>query len=391
MDKVYENLHKHMVKFCLDIGSKHCGSPELDKAGEYIAEVFKNEGYEVIKEEYPVRGWEFNSFSLYNVTQQCEVPVACPCYFSNAVDIYDTPLWITHREIDDLDELPVKGRLCFIANWYDAANKRVFGYNAIAEKLDSLGAAAAIFLNRAPHTQLAPSTKIQRSPFLKTMGTVAIAEQGAIFMANHKEDVYHLKIDAKCFDTTSYNVVARIGNGPQKGVIGAHYDTAPLIQGAQDDIGGVSVIMEMARTMKEEILKYKDKWTIDFVAFSAEEYIPHMLPPGSGDYVERHGSENIKWLINVDDVATHFAYPEVEVGLIEKLPDIDYPYTVKNASGSGDDKSFIKIGVPTIWIVARKIFGELHTAMDDLAHTDFDRMCEVTGEYNDILKQLLQK
>ena len=387
MDILCNNLHKHMNKLCLDIGSKHCGSPELDKAGQYIAEVFADEGYEVRKEEYPVRGWDYRSFSLYNVTQKCEVPAACACYFSNYVDIYDTPVWITNNEINKLEELDIKGRLCFVASWNLGGN--VFGYNALAEKLDSLGVAAAIFLNRGGHTQLAPSSKIERSPFLKNMGAVAIAEQGAIFMANHKTDTYHLKIDANCYDTTAYNVIARIGRGAKKGVIGAHYDTAPLTQGAQDDTGGVAIMLEMARMMKNHLEDYMDEWTIDFAAFSAEEYIPHILPPGSGDYVERHKDEDIRWFLNVDDVAPHFAYHEVAISNIEKLPDIRYPYEVVKAPLSGDDKSFHSIGVPTIWINAVKLYRELHTAMDNLEHTDFDCMCKMTNEYNELLKQLL--
>ena len=389
MDKINSNMHMHMNKLCLDIGSKHCGSPELDKAGQYVADTFRDMGYEVIKEEFPVRGWEFKSFSLYNVTEGREVPVACPCFFSNSVDITDTPFWITFKNIDNLENLPVKGRLCFVANWIGKNSKGVFGYNSIAEKLDKLGAAAAIFLNRPPFTQLAPSTKIQRSPFLNTLGTAAIAQAGAIYMVNHKNDVYHLKIEAKCFDTTAYNVIARIGHGSLKGVVGAHYDTAPLIQGAQDNIGGTVVLMEMARLMKKKLLQFEDKWTIDFVAFSAEEYIPHLLPPGSGDYVERHKDENIKWYLNIDDVAPHFSYPEFAIGGIEKLPPLKFPYDVRETTCGGDDKSFAHIGVPSIWMDTKKIYAEHHTELDNLEYTDFERMYESVFEYNDVFEQLI--
>lgn len=388
MENISKNIRKHMNHLCLNIGSKHCGSPELDKAGNYIAEVLEDLGYEVIREEFPVRGWEFKSFQLFNVTRNQEIPACCACYFSNSVDIYDQPLWLSWQDVGHLEELPVQGRLCFVTHWFDPDPGKVFGYNAIAEKLDKLGAAAAIFLNRAPHTQLAPSTKIQRSPFLDTLATVSIAEEGAIYMANHPEDTYHLKINARCFDTTAFNVIGRIGHGSKKGVVGAHYDTAPLVQGAQDDIGGTVIMMEMARLLKPELEKLSDEWTIDFAAFSAEEYIPYTLCPGSGDYVARHKDEDIKWLLNIDDVATHFAYPEIEVGSIQKLPPLDYPYTVRKATFSGDDKCFNSIGVPTIWIVARKLYGELHTAMDDLAHSDFARMESITEEYNDLLRQL---
>lgn len=389
MKEVSKNIHKHMQKLCIDIGSKHCGSPELNKAGAYIAHELKEEGYQIIIEEFTVRGWNFQSFHLYNMTQHCDVPASTACYFSNSVDIYDVPIWIDWKDIYNLDNLAVKDRLCFIAAWYDDQDKKVFGYNSIAEKLDELGAAAAIFLNRPPHTQCAPSTKIERSPFLNHLAVAAVAQEGAIFMANHQCDLYHLKIEAECYDTTAYNIIARIGYGPRKGVVGAHYDTAPLIQGAQDNIGGIAILLEMARILKKDVECIQDEWTIDFVAFSGEEYIATNLPLGSGDYVHRHCNENIKWFLNIDDVAPYYAYPEIEISNANKLPLLDFPYASKLSELSGDDKSFYAIGVPTIWIVARKLFSELHTSLDNLAHTDFDRMVAVTKEYIELFRQLI--
>ena len=387
MKKIEEMLRRHMNTLCLEIGSKHCGSPELCRAEEYIAGEFSKLGYQVMRESFPVRGWNYTSFLLENVTRGELVPAACPCYFSNSVDICDSPLWITHEDIARLEELPVKNRLCFITYWYDTGDGQVFGYNGIAERLDRLGAAAAIFLNRPPHTQLAPSTKIQRSPFLKTLAAAAIAEDGAIYMANYKNDVYHLKIEAFPFDTTSNNVIARIGNGSKKAVIGAHYDTAPLIEGAQDNVAGVSVMLEIARLVRADLEKLSREWTIDFVAFSAEEYVPERFCPGSYNYTVRHKDDNIKFMLNIDDPAPYFSYRELALHGAHKLPPIKYPYATRGCTTSDDVGPFHAIGVPTVWIATRKIYCELHTANDNLSHSDFESMQRVTLDYIDILKQ----
>ena len=379
-----------MEVMCLDIGSKHCGSPELCRAEEYIAGEFSKLGYQTRREGFPVRGWSFRSFLLENVTRGETVPAACPCYFSNSVDIKDTPLWISHEDIDNLENMDVLGRLCFITYWYDTGLGQVFGYNGIAERLDKLGAAAAIFLNRPPHTQLTPSTKIQRSPFLKTLATAAIAEEGAVYMANNPLDIYHLKIEAHPFDTSSNNVVASIGNGDKKAVIGAHYDTAPLVEGAQDNIAGVSIMLELARLMRSEFVKLAGEWTFDFVAFSAEEYVPEKFCPGSYDYTVRHKDDNIKFMINIDDPAPYFSYREVALHGEKKLPKIKYPYPTRSCTTSDDVGPFHAIGVPTVWIATRKIYSELHTANDNLYHSDFSSMERVTREYIDILKQFTE-
>ena len=98
MNELSKCIRAHMNKLCLDIGSKHCGSPELEKAGNYIVDCFNKIGCEVIKEEFPVRGWEFSEFNLFNVDRNEEVPASCACYFSNSVDIYDKPLWISSKD-----------------------------------------------------------------------------------------------------------------------------------------------------------------------------------------------------------------------------------------------------------------------------------------------------
>lgn len=391
MEQLMGNLHRHMEYLCLEIGSKHCGSPELDKAGQYIGRVLQDNGCEVTKEYLPVRGWDFRSFELMDVTSGKTIPASCACYFSNAVDITDVPLWIDEDGLQNLENLSVQGRLCFLAVWRPG-NGLVAGYNSIAEQLDRMGAAAAIFLNRV-HSQLAPSTKIQRSPFLKQLGTAAVAHEGAIYMANHRDHTYRLRIDASCFDAESYNVIGRIGHGPKKGVIGAHYDTAPLIQGANDDIAGTVTMTELTRILRPELEKLADDWTFDFVAFTGEEYIAYDMPMGSGAYIERHKEEDIRWFVNIDDHTPYFSISEVVVTNPDKLPKVKYPYANRTVTGythcDGDDRAFCKYEIPTIWISADKLYRELHTAMDDIDHVDFDRMALGVREYADIVRQLL--
>ena len=389
MEHLRENLQKHMEYLCLRLGSKHCGSPELERAGEYIEAYYRSLGLPTRREEFPVRGWTFRGFSLYDMTERREVPAATACFFSNAVYIEDVPLWIGWQDIERLDTLPVRGRLCFVAAWHNLGN--VFGYNGVAEKLDAMGAAAAIFISpHQIHTDLAPSTKIERSPFLKQLGACAVAQAGAIYIAGHRNDRYALKIDAECFDTTAFNVIARVGNGPRRAAVGAHYDTTPLVQGAQDNIGGTCVLMELARLLKDEA----DGWSVDFAAFSAEEYIPKLFPPGSGDYVERHRDENLRWYLNIDDFAGYFHVPVIHASHLDKLPPMRFPYEwediTESGRYSGDDKAFGYAGIPTVWIAKKNCFFELHTAEDNLTYTDFDRMVEGTAEYMDLYRQLLQ-
>ena len=383
MDEVRANLNRYMRKLCTEIGSRHCGSPALDEAGEYVAEQFSALGLPVRKEPFPVPGWRFRAFSFLDLTTGEAVPAASACYYSGAADITDVPLWLEISDPEETELPDVRGRLCFVASWYAKSTTRY--YNRVAALLEQKGAAAAVFLS-VGQTDLSPNTKIERNPFVKSMASVSVAQAGALYIANHREDTYHLVVDAESFDATAFNVIARLGSGPRRAVIGAHYDAAPLIQGAADNAGGTAVLLELARLLRGRV---PDEWTVELAAFSAEEIVPDQLPLGSEDYVKRHGQEPIEWLLNIDGPSAYFDVPVVLLGLPEKLPPIRYPYETQPTSYIGDDKAFGKVGIPSVWIFKRRAFGERHTPEDNLSCIDFSRMEKTVHEYVDLFTQLV--
>ena len=371
MKDLRNNLERHMKELCLAAGSRHVGSPGEKIAADYIWNVFSDYGFTVRRESFPVTGWDFRSFELINVTRKTAVPDSTACFFSRPADVEGKLFWIYPDDVSKIDELPVAGRICMVEFWNGMAG--VMGRNSIAEKLDDCGAAVAIFISNI-HTSFAPSTKIERSPFLKKMGAAAVAQRGAYDLARHKDDVYRIRIDADCFDHTSENIIAgRPGNGSGKAVFGAHYDTAPLIQGAGDDAAGTAMLLELARLLKNGL----PGWELDFAAFSAEEYIPENLPPGSGDYLARHGSEDIRWFMNFDDFGLLIGEPCIKVGFPEKLPPLAprrYPFCA--ADQCGDDKGFHQAGIPDVWYYDRSPFHQLHTAEDTIDIIDFGKMVD---------------
>ena len=383
MDRIRKNLERHMDELCLRIGSRHTGSAGEKAAADYLENVFREYGYEPRREDYPTIGWEYEDFQLINLTEKRSVPNAVACFFSQPVELEGKLLWLSSIDVGHLRDFPVKGRICMVEAWNDQTN--VMGRNQIAETLDELGAAAAIFISNF-HTSLAPSTKIERSPFLKKLGVCAVSQEGAFDLARHKNDTYRIVIKARCFDHRSCNVVAsRPGTG-RIGVFGAHYDTAPLIQGAGDNASGTAMVLELARLLKDE----PSGMRLDFAEFSAEEYIPEFLPPGSEDYVRRHGAENIRWLMNFDDFGLLIGSPLVRVGLPEKLPAVVSPHypVIKADAYNGDDKSFCTAGIPAVWYYDSNPFHQVHTSCDALDTIDLDKMTAGVMDAVEVFKQL---
>ena len=386
MEKIKENLVRHMEMLCLKCGSRHCGSEGEKMAADYIESEFKKMGYETVREEYPVYGWELKNFSLWNVTKQIPVPCSVAAFYSPSVDIEGNLMWLKSEDINILDELELKGKFCFVET---AAHP--LGINRISEILDEKGAAAAIFISAGSHLTYVPSTKAPRSPFVKNMGVASVNREGAYHIAKNKNDTYRLIIEADKFDTVSCNVIARhIGKTGKKGVIGGHYDTAPGIQGALDNATGTAVVLELARLYKD---KLNDEISLDFCAFSAEEYIVDKFPPGSGNYVERHKNENLKWYFNIDTVGHYMRDKYMTTSNKEKMGHIRLRNVEMRelTSFPSDDKPFGLSGIPTIMLVNQTPFGELHTVYDSLDVIDYDNLIIETMDNLDILNQLTKQ
>jgi hypothetical protein len=93
------------------------------------------------------------------------------------------------------------------------------------------------------------------------------------------------------------NVIGSIGrNRKEKIVIGAHYDVAGEQEGADDNASGVVGILELARLLAKEPLKYQ----IEFVAYTLEEP-PFYGGDEMGSYIHAKSisdkGENIKGMI----------------------------------------------------------------------------------------------
>ena len=83
-------------------------------AADYIEAEFQKSGYETVREYYDTFGWVCDEFSLYNVTQNREITNVTASYFSNSCDIEGEPLLITYEDVDRIEEIPIKGRICFV-------------------------------------------------------------------------------------------------------------------------------------------------------------------------------------------------------------------------------------------------------------------------------------
>lgn len=378
MEVLKQNLKQHMETFCLKCGTRHCGADGEHEAADYMVEYLTGLGIPVVCEEFPTRGWKFESFSFYNVTKNTPVTGSSACFFSGSIDWEGKLLFIEDWQVEDLAALPVAGQVCFIKYIHS-----VFTHNRIAQELEALGAAAVIFVSAG----LAVDAKVVRNSYLERIAVAGVDAHGTYEILDNPNDTYRLQIKAHSFDQVSRNVIARLGKGEKKGVIGGHYDTAPLVQGANDNASGTVTVLELARLMKDADLNM----TLDFVAFSGEEYMADQEPMGSSAYMRAHNGEDIRWLLNCDGGGDAFCRRYIRIGLADKLPPVDHGFEeVVDTEGGGDNVPFCKAGIPAIWPTYRPYLAVLHTEFDNIDHIDYDFLTETTLKAYDILQQLVK-
>lgn len=386
MQHLNGNYRKHLSEMCLKFPTYHTASPgERDRAN-YIEAVFREYGLKTRRERYPVRGWDFRSFSFYDITANKAVPNTVCQYFSGSVDFEGKLLILTPEQVNTVDNLDVSGQVIFLTGTLG-----VFRNGDLAEKLEAMGALGIIFAHVKPEVGL-PHTKLCRSPYITTIAACAAGPLGSAYLGANRDHIYRLVVDACPFDTVSDNVVGCIEGDDTKVVFGAHYDSAPHTEGAGDNASGTAMLLEMARLMKDKSCGH----TIEFVAFTAEEYCerpPVRGPKGSNAYVSLHSGEKIACFIDFDDycLSPYFGREKLSVGHLEKLPQISWPTVVNGPELGGDDTPFYDRGIPVIWIVQERDIRVLHSTHDDLDFVDIDAMTDVTEHYASIATQILEK
>lgn len=380
-----QNVETHLHSICFH-PSRHVGSPGVAAAADYIEKTFREYGFtDVQQEKFDTTGWRFGNMAFVDLDNGCiPVPGALACFFSRSAEVKGVPVWLTEKEIANLADQDVKGKLCVVEFFSDAADIR--GRNGVAEDLDALGAAAAVFISDATyHTTCAPSSKIQRSPYLKQLGTAVVAEAGAYYLANHKNNRFYLSIDADTFPHKSANVAAiRPGTGTKRAVFGAHHDAAPFGQAANDNASGVACLLEIARLLKDQM----PEWTFEFVSFDAEEYCIGTNPVGSDNYVKLHTDRKWEFFINFDSVGMHFGKEVIHVGRPEQLPEFESIYPKAPFKNGGDDRSFNSAGVPVIWFNNHAKFQDFHTPLDTIETLDLDKIVRCIRDAVNVTEQL---
>lgn len=357
---------EHARTFAEKFGARPAGSPNSERAGDYIFNQLGEMGYTVEWQSF-----QFDQWINHNTTLELTAPTlrnleGAPLFYSPAGGADTEIVAIPNTgAVADYANVDVKGRIALVER----------GTLAFLDKVrnaERAGAVAVLIYNSAPGPfsgTLSAETKI---PAIALSGR----EGKALLDALAKGPVaVRIASDTGIEQRHARNVIAtKPGATDRVIVIGGHYDSIEVGKGAVDNGSGIAVMLELARVFSKRNLEH----TLTFVAFDAEELGLY----GSKEYVDSLPDEarkRIDAMLNFDmlggGTGPMLAGGNGRAGNLArelaKSVGIDARDFSLNAGAGSDHVPFDAVGIDTVFF----------SRQYDLIHTERDTFDQVRSEF----------
>ncbi len=385
-DRAYSRL-SHLTDH---IGNRISGSTNLERAIEWAVAEMKRDGLDNVRaEKVMVPHWVRGEESLEMLT-----PVPRKLQLLGLGNSVGTPAEgisaeaIVVRDFAELDRLgeQVRGKIVVynapFTNYGATVAYRLQG----ASRAARYGAVAALVRSITPVSLQTPHTgAMNYDPNQPKIPVAAITIEVAEFLQrmNDRRDhpTLRLKMEAKFLpDAQSANVIAELKGSERPDeviVIGGHFDSWDVGQGAHDDGGGCIVAWEAIRLMKE--LGLRPRRTIRVVLYTNEE---NGLRGGNA-YRDAHRAELAKHILAIESDSG--VYRPEGFGLVATAPlqaRSNMQEIAKLLAGIGADQIAANGGGADIGPIMRE--GVVGASLDvngehyfDIHHTAADTMDKV--------------
>lgn len=381
-----------------NIGPRLSGSPQAERAVNYVAEEMRKLGLEVRLQKLTVPHWvrgeekgelvEFDGMAK-GTTQKIVLTALGGSIATDAKGL--TAEVVVVNNFDELNALgreKVAGKIVLFNVKFD---KRLADLNQAGAAYGQIGAyrggganaasrlgAVGVLIRSAGGSQnrLAHTGGMRYAESATKIPAAAVAYEDAetiAYLAKMGKVRMRLLLTPQTFpDTTSYNVIADL-KGSEKPdeivVVSGHLDSWDLGTGALDDAVGVAMAMQVPYLLKQ--MKLKPKRTIRVVAFMNEEngFV------GATKYAEEEKPEKHFAAIEGDLGASH-PIGIIFAGKQEAVPFLAPIAAILNSQGAGqidvrpsassDISTLTAKGVPSFgpWFDTRTYFNYHHTEAD---------------------------
>ena len=352
---------RYLTELSTDFAPRSSGTEEELAAAEYLASKFEEFGYETSLQEFTLErlSQELSGLTLDGPdSEDVDVIPLVRSATGTAAGI------LTSAGLAREGDIPPGGLDGKIA----LVERGLIRFSEKVERLADAGAVGAVIYNNVPGNfqgvlasggSSIPAVAISRKEGERLLDLVGREEVQATVTVT---------IDS----IPSQNVVAeKAGTGQGVVVLGAHYDTVPGVQGANDNGSGTAVILALA----EEMASQEFPFTLRFMTFGSEE----LGLRGSAHYVDSltdNQQQEIIAMLNFDALGSG---ESVEIlgdrALIDRAADLAQRDGILVTRGrdqpgsSSDHASFRRAGIPVLMFTAPDV-SRIHSVDDSMENVN---------------------
>jgi aminopeptidase YwaD len=370
-------LDKHLHNLCVKIGSRPSGSPGNHAAAEYIETVFHQCEWAIEVQPFACPDWHERETQLL----LADTPLRA------AANAYSLPCAVTAPFVPvgtlaELQRADLAGRIAVL---YGDLTRAPLAAKAWMFKDERDERIVQLLEMKQPAAILTVQTRpgklerlIEDADF--TIPSATVPAKVGLALLEQPAAIVHLRIDTETRPGSTANIVARLpGERPEQLVFCAHYDTKIDTPGANDNAAGVAVLLTLAETLSQQSHPY----SLEFIAFTNEEY----LPLGDDEYVRRRGEtfgqivaaanfDGVGQRLGVNSITSFNCAPACQQALVEitnAFPGVVWvePWPESNHS------TFAWRGVPSLAFTTRGGFNQTHLRSDTIAWISQPRLTEV--------------
>ncbi len=342
----YELLETLTTRF----GHRMAGTEGNTRSMDFLEGELRSLGITTRRETFTVPGWTRGDDRVTLLDPGPRPVRAVAIGYVNAHEPVEAGLvFIGSRNFGNLNADDTRGKIGV------AAPNMRFTHRDYETLVDTYGLRGMLLINRVNGGQLLARTgNLDGIPTPLPVYSIT-AEEGS-WMVRQLEDGSDLRVlietESRSSDIEVDNLIAVFpGRSDQVVVVGGHFDSWDLGQGALDNGVGVAQLFDLARLLNTHSVV--NEHTVEIAWFNAEEWGLW----GSIDYTERHDLSAVRAMLNLDMVGDPIAVNAM--GFDELVPFLetwseslgawDFRKEVANKTWLGSDHHpFILNGVPSI-------------------------------------------
>ena len=363
-----------LQRICDEAGGRTMGSPANEKAMSILLEGLDFIGYEARKEEFTAPGW-IRGAEEAAITEpfQRTLRAIALGYVDKHAAVEAPVVYAEYGFEESYQTIDAAGKIVLLTQQAPPGKTPLLRLEMIENAARHLAKGILFINDRNGTLTLEGMSNFEGKPSLIPAYSITSEEGKWIERLLKKgENVrVRLKTDSYCADVHTANIVATLpGESKRKIVIGAHFDSWDMGQGAVDNGIGSAILYDLARLMK--IYSPDNRYTVEFVWFNGEE----LGLWGSKKYVEMHASDDIAVMVNMDMMGTPTGFNAM--GYDEFIPFLktiaggldgfELKSGVISQPGlSSDHQSFMLRGIPVLSLQAHldEEMGKYYHEMGD--------------------------